>query len=227
MNIDWDLLLFSPFFITVKLLRNALRREFGGQDLGAVLDVGCGDKPYRDCLTYKSYIGIEVERSMNVDVLCDGGVLPFRDGCFDTVICIAVLEHVREPGRQMREMARVLKKRGRLIVVAPFFWNLHYEPNDYYRFTKYGLQHLFLKCNIDPDKTIPLEGKIGLAHGLFADCVFRNVNKRFGQASRWVRVMLYQAILLPLAVLLYPIAKFEYGRDAPIKQGYLVTGLKR
>src|SRR5258708_35699637 len=31
----------------------------------------------------------------------------------------------------------------------PFMWHLHEEPRDFYRYTRYGLQHLFEKAGFD------------------------------------------------------------------------------
>ncbi len=45
--------------------------------------------------------------------------LPFSDGAFDSTYCVAVLQHVRDAARAIREMARVTARRGRLVVVEP------------------------------------------------------------------------------------------------------------
>jgi len=52
------------------------------------------------------------------------------------------LEHVTEPARVVCEIARVLKPGGRLLLIAPLEWEEHQQPHDYYRYTRYGLEHL-------------------------------------------------------------------------------------
>ncbi|MGB0579784.1 MAG: class I SAM-dependent methyltransferase [Limisphaerales bacterium] len=52
-----------------------------------------------------------------VDV--DSEDLPFRDGEFDTVIFSEVMEHLRFPQKALREIARVLQPKGRLIGSVP------------------------------------------------------------------------------------------------------------
>lgn len=42
--------------------------------------------------------------------------LPFRDACFDLVVCALVLGHVRDLEAALEEMARVLRPGGRLLI---------------------------------------------------------------------------------------------------------------
>lgn len=45
--------------------------------------------------------------------------LPFRSGVFDSTYCVAVLQHIRELGLALAEIARVTKPNGRILVVEP------------------------------------------------------------------------------------------------------------
>ncbi len=74
-----------------------------------------------------------------IEVLGDISELPFRDNSFDAVINIQVLEHLKEPGVGMNEMARVLKPGGELILTTVQCWEIHQHPNDFFRYTRYGL----------------------------------------------------------------------------------------
>jgi len=80
------------------------------------------------------------------------------------------------------------------------------EPDDYYRYTKYGLKYLFEQNGLIPKKIIPMDGKFALMQLLFADYVLRCVESIFKNCPRWLRIMIYQIILLPSAILIYPIA---------------------
>jgi SAM-dependent methyltransferase len=71
--------------------------------------------------------------------------IPSDDDRFDTVLCTDSLEHFEEPGAAIAEARRVLKPGGYAIYTVPLFWHLHEEPRDFYRYTVYGLQHLFRK----------------------------------------------------------------------------------
>lgn len=49
----------------------------------------------------------------------------------------------------LSELNRVLKKDGYLILTVPKIGELHEEPHDYYRYTKYGLRYLAEKCGFE------------------------------------------------------------------------------
>jgi SAM-dependent methyltransferase len=45
--------------------------------------------------------------------------LPFKDGAFDSIYCVAVLQHIDEIETAVREFARVTVPRGRVLAVEP------------------------------------------------------------------------------------------------------------
>jgi SAM-dependent methyltransferase len=49
----------------------------------------------------------------------DASRLPFRTGVFDSTYCVAVLQHIRDLGLALGEIARVTKPNGRILVVEP------------------------------------------------------------------------------------------------------------
>jgi SAM-dependent methyltransferase len=68
--------------------------------------------------------------------------IPVESNYFDTVLCIAVLEHVENPEDVVPEMYRVLKPGGHLILEVPFLQPEHKVPTDFQRYTKDGLVRL-------------------------------------------------------------------------------------
>ncbi len=112
---------------------------------GRVLDIGCGLQPYRKLLGPKvtEYVGMDRPGPYaKPDVEGDALNLPFPDASFDSVMSTQVLEHVTDPMRAMKAAARVLKPGGRLALTAPGCWPHHEVPHDYWRFTRFGLEHL-------------------------------------------------------------------------------------
>ncbi|HRU04821.1 MAG TPA: class I SAM-dependent methyltransferase [Candidatus Brocadiia bacterium] len=131
----------DPAAISKASLRAAMERG-AAYARGALLDIGCGAKPYRTIFRVSAYVGLDMPCEQRADVHGDGQMLPFRAESFDTVLCNQTLEHVPEPSHLMREALRVLRPGGALILTAPQTWGLHHEPHDYYRFTVHGLEHL-------------------------------------------------------------------------------------
>ncbi len=111
-----------------------------------VLDVGCGLRPYESFFDHAKYIGVDVPNSgresegKRPDFEFDGIYLPFPDQSFDEVICTEVLEHAVNPDALLKEINRVLKPSGRLLITVPFIWGLHELPYDFRRYTEVGIR---------------------------------------------------------------------------------------
>jgi SAM-dependent methyltransferase len=106
-----------------------------------VLDLGCGERPWRFLLEPSKVVGVDISAvGATPDVLADGAHLPFADASFVIVFSSQVLEHVPNADAVLNECARVLVPGGRLVMSVPFFWPLHEEPHDYCRFTSHGLR---------------------------------------------------------------------------------------
>jgi SAM-dependent methyltransferase len=125
---------------------------------GHLFDLGCGEMPYKEWLKKyaDTYTGVDWANSMHsfhADICADlNQILPIQDGVADTVISVSVMEHLREPETFLREAHRILKPSGTIVLQVPFMWWVHEEPYDYYRFTRYGLEHILKKagfCNIN------------------------------------------------------------------------------
>jgi SAM-dependent methyltransferase len=126
--------------ITVDLKRTAL------QSGHRVLDIGCGNGRHT-AEAYRQAGITAVGADCNADDLnaarerlefhdrlkahgggiwclaaADALALPFRDRAFDVVVCSEVLEHIPDHRRAMREIVRVLKPGGDLIVSVPRWW---------------------------------------------------------------------------------------------------------
>ena len=122
---------------------------------GVMLDVGCGDRPYESLFRPRvsRYIGLEYPgpytHEARYDLAGDALRLPIKTASIDTVLSNQVLEHVREPWVMIEEIARTLKPGGILILSAPHIWGLHNIPDDYYRFTGYGLKYLMERAGLN------------------------------------------------------------------------------
>jgi 2-polyprenyl-3-methyl-5-hydroxy-6-metoxy-1,4-benzoquinol methylase len=93
-----------------------------------VLDVGCG-WDYRLLKTVEPYISGGIGIDFKVPESKEGKIstrqvrldtkLPFDDDSFDVVTMLAVLEHLSNPLGIVKEIGRVLKRKGRLVLTVP------------------------------------------------------------------------------------------------------------
>jgi SAM-dependent methyltransferase len=108
--------------------------------VGHVLDVGAGAQPYRRYLaTGCSYVSMDISHNTGADIVGSVLEIPQDDDVFDGIICTEVIEHVNDPKGAIVELHRVSRSGAFLYLTAPMSWGLHYEPYDYFRYTKYGL----------------------------------------------------------------------------------------
>jgi SAM-dependent methyltransferase len=142
----------NPFYFIRKRLYNAI---FQSAHLlkGRILDLGCGSKPYEQLFKNATeYIGIDIENpghdhsKEDVDIYYDGKTIPVESDSVDGVFFSEVLEHVSNPDEIIQEFSRVLKDGGHLLLTMPFAWDEHEVPNDYQRYSSFGIK-LFLEKN--------------------------------------------------------------------------------
>jgi SAM-dependent methyltransferase len=127
-----------------------------------VLDAGAGEAPYRALLAHCRY---EAADFVKVDkpyaeqtYVCDLSEIPVEDERFGCVIFNQVMEHLAEPELTLCELRRVLKPGGRLFYSAPLFYEEHEQPYDFFRYTQFGVRHLFAKAGLTVRDVQWLEG---------------------------------------------------------------------
>jgi len=114
-----------------------------------ICDIGVGTGPFREVTDpFPHFIGVDFFPYVPVDIVADlRKPLPITDNSCDVIICSEVLEHIPNPELLIKEMARILKPGGLCIGSVPFLHVVHYAPYDYYRYTNFGLEHLFKEAN--------------------------------------------------------------------------------
>jgi SAM-dependent methyltransferase len=109
-----------------------------------ILDAGAGECPFKglcDHLIYVSqdfaqYDGYGDENGLQMkswnqeglDIVGDITAISEPDASFDAIMCIEVLEHLPDPLAALRELGRLLKPNGQLILTAPFCSLTHFSP---------------------------------------------------------------------------------------------------
>jgi ubiquinone/menaquinone biosynthesis C-methylase UbiE len=64
--------------------------------------------------------GLEIAKSRGLQTcLADALRMPYADASFDAALCLDVLEHMQDDAALLKEVSRVLKPGGRLVLTAP------------------------------------------------------------------------------------------------------------
>jgi ubiquinone/menaquinone biosynthesis C-methylase UbiE len=123
-----------------------------------LLDAGAGESQYKRFCGHLNYVSQDLAKytghdssaglqqaswdTSAIDIVCDITAIPEPDASFDAVLCTEVLEHLPEPVPALRELARLLKPGGTLIVTAPFCSLTHFAPYHYATgFNRYFYSH--------------------------------------------------------------------------------------
>jgi SAM-dependent methyltransferase len=127
---------------------------------GSLLDVGCGEKPYRPWAPRVShYFGIDVKDGPEVDAVIEPGERwPVESGMFDVVLCTQALEHVSDFSSTIEELVRAVRSGGVVIISMPFIYNEHGSPHDYRRLSRHGAAHLSSELEVI---SVARQGAIG------------------------------------------------------------------
>jgi SAM-dependent methyltransferase len=145
---------------------------------GRLVDLGCGKVPfyaaYRDyadeviCVDWAN----SANKSEHLDYECDlSQTLPFHNSEFDTILLSDVLEHIPEPEGLWQEMNRILSTDGVVLLNVPFFFRLHEEPYDYYRYTEHALRRFAEKHGFE----VLILQSVGGSPEVFTDLLGKHV----------------------------------------------------
>lgn len=109
-------------------------RDFLGDQLGIVADIGCGPGVFTRYLSARARqvlsADIDLESLKRVKarhqklentsfLTVDADRLPFPDECLNTLLLLEVLEHLTDDAAALREMCRVLRPGGKIVLSVP------------------------------------------------------------------------------------------------------------
>ena len=95
-----------------------------------LLDVGCREGAQSRAFEALGYrvASIDVDARYEKCVVCDANdALPFRDGTFDVVWSSEVIEHLKDPAAAIREMHRVVRPGGVIVMTTPNSYALYFR----------------------------------------------------------------------------------------------------
>lgn len=140
-----------------------------------LLDAGCGNQKYKSyCkhLIYKSqdlgqYVRDEKE-NISISHVPDYEIGPLdytgnvwlineKDKFFDVVLCTEVFEHIPYPIKAVKEFARLIRSKGKLILTVPAASNRHFDPYYFYSgFSDRWIEYFLGKYGFEDIKIKPI-----------------------------------------------------------------------
>lgn len=188
-----------------RITRAFLLRHGSDEATGCWVDIGAGTAPFAHVLKGWRYIALDVTRHHATDIIADAQTLPLADGCADLSTLLESLQYVPAPDAALREVRRVLKPGGRVIVRFPF---LYPEGPDHslHRWTVEGMRVLLGRNGFSVEAEARLGGPFLLICLEMGEFILRLVPgwRHLGQSRGWPRALLAvtaNAILLPWQVL--------------------------
>jgi SAM-dependent methyltransferase len=143
-----------------------------------------------------------------MDQACDlNERMPFEDRSFDTIISSDVLEHLWNPVEVMKDLARVLRPGGKVILNTPFNYWVHEAPHDYFRWTRFAIEGLATRAGLQVVERIPCGGSKEVLADIALKITLRVSSKAASVADRLAR----------------PFLSFEAAKDGPFTLGNMAV----
>jgi ubiquinone/menaquinone biosynthesis C-methylase UbiE len=125
---------------------------------GRILDAGAGEQQYKRFCSHLRYVaqdfgkydgkgneaGLQVGSwdQTKLDIVSDITAIPEPDASFDAVMCIEVLEHVPDPVAALKELGRLIRPGGTIVLTSPFCSLTHFAPFHFSTgFNRYFYEH--------------------------------------------------------------------------------------
>ncbi|MCG3206822.1 MAG: Ubiquinone biosynthesis O-methyltransferase [Anaerolineae bacterium] len=131
-----------------KIIFDWVLKELAYYTAPKILDIGCGtgyNLKYLQANNYTNVTGLDFSpdalhfcRSRHLPelLLGDGTLPPFQQESFDVIMALDLIEHLADDVAALRELTRLLKPKGALIIFTPafnFLWGLQDEVSHHYR----------------------------------------------------------------------------------------------
>ena len=140
-NVDW----FHIFLIRKNIENFLTYCNFKDNEQNfQVLNIGCGEVDFKNYFHKNTRydtldINPRIQATYTADITNTNNQI-LKD-LYDVVLCIEVLEHVTNPFLAIKEIHRIVKPQGNLVLSVPFNFRIH-EESEFFRYTANGLKLL-------------------------------------------------------------------------------------
>ena len=204
-----------------KLILKEINNVKKGRDKIKILNIGSGGEIAN---LIKNINGVDL---FNVDIdserkpdlvfdICNFELkkhLPFRP---DIITIFEVLEHVENPFKAIENINQILDNDKICLGSVPFNFHIHDEPNDYFRFTSFGLKKLFSGFKI-----VQIINRNGWLESIFVNLIRLYKEKNIFSKLIGVFFTIIYFIFYPLILIIQKIAISD-----KLTTGYFIVAKK-
>lgn len=158
-----------------------------------VLNAGCGERDISSFLLKHDADHVEncdISSSIPNAIVCDLTKIPRDENTYDSILCNAVLEHVQFPDLVIKELRRVLKPGGFLVLGVPFLQPYHPCPTDFQRYTKDGLLEIARLHDFEVVEILPVHSIAQTIGWILWEALLDN-KKRVARLILWFPIYLW------------------------------------
>ena len=112
----------------------------------------------------KVYVGCDMRSGLGVDRIEDVHCLKIRSYSVGTVLVFDTLEHVENVHQAVKEIHRVLKPGGMVIMSSVMNFPIHDYPSDYWRFTPKAFELLLKRFAV---YEVEFDGGLAFPEGIY------------------------------------------------------------
>jgi len=208
-----------------------------------ILDIGAGQMPYKKYCRHLKYVsqdfckydgegdgkGIQTVtfNTDQIDIACDITNIPVESSSFDAILCTEVLEHVIEPNSAIKEMTRILKPGGVLIITVPGTSLLHFSPYHYFTGFKCNYFYELLSEKNFKDLSVVRVGNIYTISALYVWYIVEKISKSILPR---MNKLLFKFLIMgtsPFVLMLLLLGRMSKIDPETIEAGVFVIGTKK
>jgi hypothetical protein len=207
-----------------KRLNNFIKKDiddFKKKNDPKILFIGSGGELNDYVKNFSTYLySIDIEPSKKPDQIMDLTDPNFCQNYLGekvNLVCIfEVLEHTKNPSLAIKNIYNLIDKDSVVLLSTPFIFNIHDEPNDFFRFTKYGLKEIFKEFS-----KVEIKEKNGWLESIFILIMRIKKNRSFPNKILGNSFLLLYFFLYPLILIIQSIFKTN-----SLTTGYYLKAIK-